>query len=212
MSWNLVKKVWYDIDANIIRNSIRAYNDTNTKVSGGMGGMTTKEAACLGMAALRGSRNNRDSGNVCHLIIGGFSLGCSYYMHNFLRRNNVNNQRIIAYLPDDIRQYVQHEKGALGLTNNDVILISANDHSRMNRMLNNKKLASVFIYDYNLIFNWDSYGTGITKGGSITFSDVESVPVEHFKNISDWNVAGSYSRFLFLTRRDKYEDRLHDTN
>jgi len=212
LSLETISKVWKSYNRTNRRTMIDSYNLANARVSGGMGGMSAKEAVCLGCATLDAAKSSRDSLNTIHLIIGSYSLGSAFYLYNVLRDTNINNQRIIVRAPKDISSYIAGEKSALGITNDDMIIISDDSNSRLTQYLDRMKIASVYVYDYNLIFNWEEYNAYINRGGHITFSDTDSIHTDPFEQIPDWEVLGSYSRFLFLRRKKENENRMHDTN
>lgn len=210
MSWKDLKRFW---SKSAEDNSLigEAYTETNQRF--GSVGIGQTEATAIAYAAIDSATTRDDSSDVIHLIVGSYNLWSAYFIATILGKFGYTSQKVVVVVPRFMYSGLNKEILSQPALHTIITLLRSGADREMNK-LKDYRLASVYVYSYEYMFNWEHYELDLNPGGYITFSGVR-LPVAKFYTLDGWSLKGKYGNLFFVSRAEELEiieDRSNDTD
>lgn len=195
MSWKDLKRFWTKpAETNILIGD--AYIESNQRF--GSPGLSQTEATAIAYGVIDSAATRDNSEDVIHLIVGSYNLWPAYFIATVLGKAGYINHKVGVVVPKFF--YSALKKDILNIPALDNLIIPYRSQSKTDmKKLAKYKMASVFVYSYEYMFNWEYYGLDLNHGGYIIFMGVR-LPIAKFYTLPGWKLKGKYSSLYFVSK------------
>jgi len=195
MAWKDLKKFWFNPSETnrLIETTIEEVESVALEKTP----ITIKTA--IGYAIIESAKTRPDSDDVIHLVIGSYDNWTSEFIEKLIRNIGYKQQRVVTVVPEFLNSFLVRQ-GATEVIRRDEV-----------DRLKGSRLASIYVYSHDHMFNWEYYDLDLSDGGYLIFDNVV-IPEKRIRNIPGWTSRGRFCDLYFLRRNIQNDSWSNDSN